>query len=658
MSSQQVFSDRYELVNHIARGGMAQVYLAKDVLLDRPVALKVLFPELSVDRAFVERFRREARAAANLTHPNIVSVYDWGQGERTYFIVMEYVDGQTLSRLLRDGALDPVRAATIGADVAAALEFAHRRGVIHRDIKPGNVLIDSSGRVKVADFGIARAIGASEDLTQTGSVMGTATYFSPEQAQGHTVDVRSDVYSLGVVLYEMVTGKAPFSGDSPVAIAYKHVKEEPVPPTALDPTIPAGYEAIVLKALAKNAADRYQTAEELRADLLRFAAGQPVAAEVEATRVGAAVGATAAMAATGVMGMDATRVQNAPGATTALPRTMTGGAGGPGSDAGRRSRGPLVAVIVLLLLAIIAAAVFFIGRSEGWWDSTASATIPASVVNQTQAAATSQLQALGFSHIAVTDRPNNSIKKGNVITTEPAPGTREKTNQTITLAVSSGRASVTVPNVAGDTQQAATTQLKDAGFNVTATPQASSSVQSGYVISTNPAVNTSQPAGTTIQLVVSSGPQTVNVPTMTGDSPLVAGQQLGAINLKVASEQNQPSKTVDIGLVTGTDPPAGTAVALNSSVVVYVSSGISVPNISGMTVGAASAELNSAGLSANFNDANSSDVISSQSPAAGTPVNPGTAVSGTATAPTTTTPTTTTTVPSTTTTASSVPGST
>src|SRR3954447_2780917 len=240
----QVFSNRYEIDREIARGGMAEVYLARDQSLNRPVALKALFPEYAREPSFVERFRREAQAAANLNHPNIVAIYDWGQESGTYFIVMEYVEGRSLRDLIRsEGRLEAGQAADITAEIASALAFAHRSGVVHRDVKPGNVLLTRSGTVKVTDFGIARA-GTSDGLTQTGSVMGTATYFSPEQAQGLAVDGRSDVYSLGVVLYEMVTGVAPFSGDAPLAVALKHVREEPVAPTVHNPEVPAAFEQI------------------------------------------------------------------------------------------------------------------------------------------------------------------------------------------------------------------------------------------------------------------------------------------------------------------------------------------------------------------------------------------------------------------------------
>src|SRR5271156_5033771 len=235
----RVFSERYELVHLIARGGMAEVYRAHDRLLDRPVALKVLFPELSVDRSFVERFRREAQAAAYLSHPNIVPVFDWGEDSGTYFIVMELVEGTSLAEMLRGGAtISPARSAQIVAQVAAALGYAHRSGVVHRDVKPGNILITRGGQVKVTDFGIAQAVSSEDHLAEAGSVMGTATYFSPEQAEGAAVDGRSDVYSLGVVLYEMLVVRPPFIGDTPVAIAYQHVQETPPRPRALNPEIP------------------------------------------------------------------------------------------------------------------------------------------------------------------------------------------------------------------------------------------------------------------------------------------------------------------------------------------------------------------------------------------------------------------------------------
>jgi serine/threonine-protein kinase len=652
MSSQQVFSDRYEMVNHIARGGMAQVYLARDLLLDRPVALKVLFPELSVDRAFVERFRREAKAAANLSHPNIVSVYDWGQGERTYFIVMEYVDGRTLSSLLRDGPIEAARAAAIGADVAAALDFAHHRGVIHRDVKPGNVLINNSGQVKVADFGIARAVGAgaAEDLTQTGSVMGTATYFSPEQAQGFPVDARSDVYSLGVVLYEMVAGKAPFAGDSPVSIAYKHVKEEPVPPSVLNPAVPAGFEAIVMRALAKEPAARYQSAEELRADLVRFVQGQPVAAAVEPTRVAAAVGG-----ATSALGADATRVQGV-ARTTAIPTSYNGGYGG--GDIDRPSRARWLVPLLILLLAALGVLVFFVGRSQGWWDSTKTLTVPPDVVGKDAGAATTELHQLGFSHVTTEPQTSATVATGSVVTTNPVPGSRLHSDKTVTLLVSSGPVQVTVLNVLNQPQAAATAALQQAGFVVTSTTAASPTVDAGSVISTNPPAGQSAAKGSVVHLLVSTGKQQVKIPSLVGQTPSSAGQILGQLGLTVGSQNNESSADVQAGEVTRTDPPAGTSVPAGSSVTVYVSTGppqVAVPDLTNDTKAAAQAALQAAGLVGFFtttpvSDKHQDGMVQSQSPSPNSTANKGSTVNvvigaynGTTTTTSTTTPTTATT---------------
>src|SRR4051794_31170415 len=277
-SDTRVFANRYELGDAIGHGGMADVFLAHDRLLDRDVAVKVLASAFASDPTNFERFRREAQSAAGLNHPNIVAVYDWGEADDTSYIVMEYVPGQTLRELMQAyGRLSPTEAARIAAEIADALSFAHAHGVVHRDVKPGNVLITPQGQVKVTDFGIARA-ESGDPLTKTGSVLGTATYFSPEQAQGFPLDGRSDVYALGVVLYEMLTGVAPFTANTPVSIAYKHVREAPAPPSTIVPELAGAMDHIVLTAMAKDVDERYQSAQDMRADLLRFERGRPLVA--------------------------------------------------------------------------------------------------------------------------------------------------------------------------------------------------------------------------------------------------------------------------------------------------------------------------------------------------------------------------------------------
>jgi serine/threonine-protein kinase len=647
-----VFSDRYELVKHIARGGMAQVYLARDLLLDRNVALKVLFPELSVDRSFVERFRREAKAAANLTHPNIVSVYDWGQGANTYFIVMEYVDGRTLSSMLKEGPIQPARAAAIGASVAAALDFAHRRGVIHRDVKPGNILIDERGQVKVADFGIARAAGGSEDLTQTGSVMGTATYFSPEQAQGFPVDARSDVYSLGVVLYEMATGKAPFAGENPVSIAYKHVKETAPSPALVNPNVPADFEAIINKAMAKNPVARYQTADDLRADLVRFGTGDNVVAAAETTTVmpAALAGMGAGAIGAGAAGAATTRMQPAAGGggfTAVLPTTM-GRPPGPPEPPPPESRS-WIWLLVLLLLVALGAGVFFLGRAAGWWDKS-TVTVPTNLVNQPEPTVQAQLQHLGFSNIKTQQKADANITSGNVISTDPPGGTKMKSDAPITLVVSTGATQIAVPNVVGQTANTAASDLATAGFTpVQATPAASNTVPAGDVVSTDPPAGQKAAQGSVVKYVVSTGKPTVTIPSLVGQSPATAGQQLGALQL-IVNSASEASTSIPAGQVTRTNPPASAVVPIGSTVTVYVSSGppqVQVPNVTGKTQAQAQSILSSDGLQTSVSteavtSQGENGKVQSQSPSPGTSASQGSTVNlvvGSYQAPSTTTTT-------------------
>ncbi|MGD0746971.1 MAG: Stk1 family PASTA domain-containing Ser/Thr kinase [Acidimicrobiales bacterium] len=632
----RVYSGRYELTHLIARGGMAQVYRAVDLQLDRPVALKVLFPELSVDRTFVERFRREAQAAANLSHPNIVPVFDWGEDDGSYFIVMEFIDGRPLSAVLRDPTpLPPGQIATIGAGVAAALAFAHRHGVIHRDVKPGNVLMTPDGGVKVTDFGIARAVNTEESLTQTGAVMGTAAYFSPEQAEGKGVDSRSDIYSLGVVLYEMAVGKPPFTGDSPVAVASKHVRDMPVLPRAANPAVPAALEAVIMKAMAKDPDDRYRSAEELRADLLRFADGRPVeAGDPGVTSMMAAVGATQA-------------VPTSTGRTMAVPADGRPPFASP-EELERKKRTRRLIILLVVLLVALGVIAFFLLRSV----LGGNVTVP-DVVGATQSAATQTLKDDNLTVGSATFRTSTQAR-GVVLSTDPKAGASVSKNSTVDLVVSEGPniPTVTVPPVEGKELTAAISAIQGAGLTYKIT-DVTSTQPVGTVISQSPAAGTKIKANVPVVLTVSGTQTSVSVPSVLGQTPASAGATLSGKGLNVGSQSNACSSQYGQGVVSSQSPAAGATVQPNASVNLVISSGscATVPGVVGQSVSAAQSAISAAGLVANTtydttcaNGAQPGNV-DSQNPAANASVSSGTSVtisvcqSATTTTTSTTTPT-------------------
>jgi serine/threonine protein kinase/beta-lactam-binding protein with PASTA domain len=588
-----VFNGRYELHRRIGRGGMAEVSLARDQLLDRPVAIKVLFPEFATDPAFVERFRREATAAANLNHPNIVGVYDWGEAEGTYFIVMEYVDGRSLSQILRaEGPLHPDRVADVGADVAAALGFAHRNGVVHRDVKPGNVLVDQSGLVKVADFGIARAITATTDdnLTQVGTVMGTATYFSPEQARGDPVDPRSDIYSLGCVLYELVVGRPPFSGESPVAIAYKQVHEAPVPPRQVNSAVPPALEAIILKCLAKNPANRYPSAEDLRADLRRFREGNRILAEPVMTPP------TRDPAATGVLA-----------STTAMrtePRTR---AGVPAyveedyEDEPRRSSGTFLTVLVILLL-LLAGMLFLLARTLGLGDDddgVRQVTVP-DVVGEQLESARQTLEALDFT-VAVTTEPNDEFDEGEVFAQTPEDGARVDEGSEVTLRVSGGGELLPVPGVIGELLEDARATIEAAGFTVRVESREDDAAEENEVVDQDPDPQAQAPSGSEVTLFVNTAPGNVEIRDVRGRTEDDATSLLEDDGFVVTVSQEASDDIAD-GRVIRTNPPAGSSRPRGATITLVVSSGpekqqnVPVPGVVGLSEASATQVLENDGF--------------------------------------------------------------
>jgi serine/threonine-protein kinase len=599
VSQPVVINDRYELGRRIGRGGMAEVFVARDRLLDRPVAVKILFPEHAKDPLFVERFRREAMSAASLNHPNIVAVFDWGQVDSTYYIAMEYVQGRTLADILqKHERLTVLQACDIALDIAAALGEAHKSGVVHRDIKPANVIVSATGHVKVADFGIARAIGAAveQGLTQTGAVMGTATYFSPEQAQGAQPDPRSDLYSLGVILYEMLAGVPPFTGENAIAIAYKQVHDAPVSLRTRNPEISPAFNAIVMKCLAKDPQRRYSNAGALADDLRRFIDGGEVLALREEQTANIDAGATTQMP---VVGGDADEsIDNQP--TTIIPSTGRGRATSypPYDDVVPRRTaawvfGSVVSVIALVALGLLG----FRALTD---ESAGTNIVVPNMVGLNIEEAKSLLIDLGLTPIE-DPRVRENVANDVVYEQSPVPDTLARQGENIILIYNPGFVPVVVPNLVGLSVQEATNVLKDAGLRLVVDQFiASPDVPANQILVQSPTAGLGARPNSVVTVNVSAGVNTVRVPDVIGDEQTAAARLLSGAPLNfVVTVVAEPSDVIEAGRVIRTEPLGDTAVAPGTAVTMYVSTGlaqVAVPDLVGKSLPAATAELTLLGL--------------------------------------------------------------
>ncbi|MEI7518061.1 MAG: Stk1 family PASTA domain-containing Ser/Thr kinase [Mycobacteriaceae bacterium] len=564
MTTPQHLSDRYELGEIIGFGGMSEVHLARDLRLHRDVAVKVLRADLARDPSFYLRFRREAQNAAALNHPAIVAVYDTGEATTASgplpYIVMEYVDGVTLRDIVHnDGPMPPRRALEVIADACQALNFSHQHGIIHRDVKPANIMISDAGAVKVMDFGIARALAdTGNKVTQTAAVIGTAQYLSPEQARGESVDARSDVYSLGCVLYEMLTGEPPFVGDSPVAVAYQHVREDPIPPSQKRAGISAELDAVVLKALTKNPDNRYQSAAEMRADLVRVHSGE----KPEAPKVLTQAERTMMMAPSRSSSRDDS------GSTPARYDY---------ADSGRSSVGRwLVAAAVLAILTVVVTlAINMVGGKPR------AVQVP-DVRGQVSADAIASLQNKGFK-IRTQQKPDNTVPPDHVIKTDPAGNLSVNAGDEILISVSTGPEQREVPDVSALSYAEAVKKLTAAGFGKFKQSEAPSNPdQRDKVLNTVPPANQTSAITNEITIVVGTGPRTREIPDVAGETADLATKNLNTVGFPTVLTATVDS-TEPVGQVIGTEPTAGAAVPLDSPITLKVSKGnqFIMPNMVG-----------------------------------------------------------------------------
>ncbi|MGV9950637.1 Stk1 family PASTA domain-containing Ser/Thr kinase [Streptomyces cellulosae] len=628
---------RYELGQVLGRGGMAEVYLAHDTRLGRTVAVKTLRADLARDPSFQARFRREAQSAASLNHPAIVAVYDTGEdyidGVSIPYIVMEYVDGSTLRELLHSGRkLLPERTLEMTIGILQALEYSHRAGIVHRDIKPANVMLTRNGQVKVMDFGIARAMGDSGmTMTQTAAVIGTAQYLSPEQAKGEQVDARSDLYSTGCLLYELLTVRPPFVGDSPVAVAYQHVREEPQPPSVFDPEITPEMDAIVLKALTKDPDYRYQSADEMRADIEACLDGQPVAA-------------TAAMGAAGYGGYPddqpttALRADSGAGATSMLP-PMNPDDGGYGYDERQSRRRPqkknntsTILLVVAGVLVLIGA--ILIGRwaiSGGGVDNTTVAA--PNFVGESKADAQKRADNTDLK-LSFTEKPCENQTKGNICEQDPEAGTKVEKGDTISLVVSTGAPKVAVPSVVGDKIEDAKAELEGDKYQfVVEVKEEVSGEEPGTVIDQDPDLGEEVEKGTTVTLTVAKAEEKATVPDVLTKSCEEAKAQMAASNLNGNCVDEPTDDPNLVGKVVRTSPDPNAQVSKNTQVTIFIGKAkeaekVAVPNINGQRFEDAQRMLAEAGLTISGvvgpQDPNARVITST--PGQGTPVDKGSGV--------------------------------